>query len=72
MHNVFPLSDVKIVGPIIIGILSIILFIRTRGKYTKWLAAIIFITCFAIIYTLNSGIFKNLPGLALDSGIDNL
>ena len=67
-----PLGDVKIVGPIIIGILSIILFIRTRGKYTKWLAAIIFITCFAIIYTLNPEIFKNLLGLAVDRGIENL
>ena len=59
-----PLGDIKIVGPIIIGILSIILFIRTRGKYTKWLAATIFITCFAIIYELNPEIFKNLLGLA--------
>ncbi|MCJ7471492.1 MAG: hypothetical protein MUP02_01600, partial [Actinobacteria bacterium] len=53
-----PLGDVKIVGPIIMGILSIILFTRTRGKYTKWLAAVIFITCFAIIYSLNPEIFK--------------
>jgi len=67
-----PLGDVKIVGPIIIGILAIILFIRTRGKYTKWLAATIFITCFAIIYTLNPEIFKNLLGFAVDRGIDNL
>ncbi len=55
-----PLGDVKIVGPIIMGILSMILFTRTRGKYTKWLAAIIFITCFAIAYTLNPEIFNNL------------
>ena len=41
-----PLGDVKIVGPIVVGILSIILFTRTRGKYTKWLAVTIFITCF--------------------------
>src|SRR4030042_6478242 len=29
-----PLGDIKIFGPVIMGILSIILFIRTRGKYT--------------------------------------
>ena len=67
-----PLGDVKIVGPIIIGILSIILFTRTRGKYTKWLAATIFVTCFAIIYSLNPEIFNNLLGLIVDRGIDNL
>lgn len=67
-----PLGDIKIVGPIIIGILSIILFTRTRGKYTKWLAVTIFITSFAIIYTLNPEIFKNLLGLAAEKGINNL
>jgi hypothetical protein len=30
-----PLGDIKIFGPAIMAILSIILFIRTRGKYTK-------------------------------------
>ncbi len=67
-----PLGDVKIVGPIVIGILSIILFARTRGKYTKWLAATIFITCLAIIHTLSPEIFKNMLGLVVDRGINNL
>lgn len=67
-----PLGDIKVVGPVIIAILSIILFIRTRGRYTKWLAVVIFITCFAIVYTLNPEIFKNLIGLAVDKGIKNI
>lgn len=61
-----PLGDIKVVGPIVIGILSIILFTRTRGKYTKWLAATIFITCFAIVYTLNPEIFTNLLSLVAE------
>src|SRR3972149_3880719 len=69
---VVPLGDIKIVGPIVMAILSIILFIRTRGRYTKWLAAVIFITCFAIVYALNPEIFKNLIGLAVDKGIESI
>jgi len=67
-----PLGDIKIVGPIVIAILSIILFVRTRGRYTKWLAAVIFITCFAIVYAINPEIFKNLLGLAVDRGIESI
>lgn len=61
-----PLGDIKIVGPVVIGILSIILFTRTRGKYTKWLAVTIFITCFAIVYSLNPEIFGSLLGLVAE------
>ena len=39
-------------------LLSVILFVRTRGRYTKWLAIIIFITSFAVIYTINPESFK--------------
>lgn len=67
-----PLGDIKIVGPIVMAILSIILFVRTRGRYTKWLAAVIFITCFAIVYAINPEIFKNLLGLAVDRGIESI
>jgi len=67
-----PLGDIKIVGPIVIAILSIILFVRTRGRYTKWLAAVIFITCFVIVYVINPEIFKNLLGLVVDRGIESI
>ncbi|NQT66625.1 MAG: hypothetical protein HQ569_03495 [Actinobacteria bacterium] len=67
-----PLGDIKIVGPIVIAILSIILFVRTRGRYTKWLAAVIFITCFVIVYVINPEIFKNLLGLVVDKGIEGI
>jgi hypothetical protein len=48
-----PLGDLRIVGPTIIAVLSVILYTRTRGVYTRWLAAIIFITSFAIIYLID-------------------
>ncbi|MEA3357370.1 MAG: hypothetical protein U9Q67_02950 [Patescibacteria group bacterium] len=48
-----PLGSLTVIGPTIIAILSVILFIRTRGIYTKWLAVIIFVTSFIIIYALN-------------------
>ncbi len=67
-----PLGDIKILGPVIMGILSIILFVRTRGKYTKWLAAIIFITCFSIIWSLNPEIFKNLLKIGVENGLKNI
>jgi hypothetical protein len=55
-----PLGDLRIVGPTIIAVLSVILFTRTRGVYTKWLAAVIFFTTFAIIYQLDPLVFQNL------------
>lgn len=67
-----PLGDIKIVGPIVIATLSIILFVRTRGRYTKWLTAVIFITCFTIVYAINPEIFKNLLGQAVDRGIESI
>jgi len=62
-----PLGDIKVVGPAIMAVLSIILFVRTHGRYTKWLAVVIFITCFAIVYSLNPEIFKDLISIAADN-----
>ena len=55
-HTV-PLGDIRVFGPLIIAALSAILFYRTSGIYTRWLAVIIFITSFPIIYALNPAIF---------------
>ena len=67
-----PLGDVKVVGPAIMIILSIILFVRTRGRYTKWLAVIIFITSFAIVYTISPTIFKELLRLGAKEALDEV
>lgn len=64
-----PLGDIKMVGPVIMAVLAIILFVRTRGRYTKWLAAVIFVTCFAIVYSLNPELFKDMIGMAVDEGM---
>lgn len=55
-----PLGDVKIIAPGVMAILSLVLFFRTIGKYTKWLAVLIFIGAFAVVYTLDPNIFKSL------------
>jgi hypothetical protein len=61
-----PLGDIKIVGPTLMAVLSIILFVRTRGKYTRWLAVIIFITSFAIVFNLDQTIFERLIKFAIE------
>jgi hypothetical protein len=58
-YNV-PLGDIKVVTPVLMAILSVILFIRTAGVYTKWLATIIFVTSFVIIYLLSPKGFPEL------------
>lgn len=67
-----PLGDIKTVGPVIMAILSVMLFVRTYGRYTKWLAVIIFITSFAIVYTINPMIFQELLKFGIKSGLDQL
>ena len=67
-----PLGDIKVVGPTLMAVLSIVLFTRTRGRYTKWLAAIIFVTSFAIVYTLDPTIFTKLLKLGVKKGLDQI
>lgn len=62
-------GDIKVVGPALMAVLSIILFVRTRGVYTKWLAVVIFMTCFALVYTLNPTAFNQLLHLGVEEGI---
>lgn len=56
-------GDLKVMFPAIMAILSVILFVRTRGKYTKWLAVIIFIGALVTIYQINPAVFKDLIGV---------
>lgn len=67
-----PLGDIKVVFPIIIAILSVILFKRTRGRYTKWLAVIIFAGAFAIVYSLDPTIFTSLLRFGVQEGLDQI
>lgn len=61
-----PLGDVKIVGPALMVVLSIILFVRTRGRYTKWLAVVIFFSSFTIVYVLNPSIFDGFVRIGIE------
>jgi len=47
-----PLGDIKVVAPAVMAVLSIILFTRTAGIYTKWLAVIILAASIGIIYVI--------------------
>lgn len=67
-----PLGDIKIVGPVVMTVLSVILFVRTYGVYTKWLAVIIFITSFVIIYTLDPAAFSELLKYGVEEGINRI
>jgi len=62
-----PLGDIKTLGPILLAIGSVMLFTKTYGIYTKWLAVIIFISAFSIIYTLDPIIFKDLLRSTINS-----
>jgi hypothetical protein len=62
-----PLGDIKVVAPAVMAILSVILFLRTNGIYTKWLSVIIFITSFAIIYTVDPANFQILLQTAIQT-----
>ena len=64
-----PLGDIKVVGPAIMAVLSLILFTRTRGRYTRWLAVIIFIASFAIVYSMDPTVFRRLIGLGVKEGL---
>jgi len=68
-YNV-PLGDIKIVGPMIIAILSVILFIRTRGVYTKWLAVVIILSSFCLIYIMNPAVFQTLLKFGVEQGLE--
>lgn len=64
-----PLGDLKVVGPAVMAVLSIILFVRTRGRFTKWLAVIIFVTSFAIVHAIDSEIFRELVQICVQKGL---
>jgi len=64
-----PLGEITVVGPTLMAILAIILFVRTAGKFTKWLAVTIFVTAFAIIYSIDPGIFTELFKYGIQEGM---
>jgi hypothetical protein len=62
-----PLGDITVVFPMIMAALAVILFIRTAGIYTKWLAVIIFISMISTVYLLSPNGFGDLIRSAIKS-----
>lgn len=60
MGYYLPLGDIKVIFPIIMIICSLTLFFRTIGKYTKWLAIIIFASSLVTVHLLDPNILKQL------------
>jgi len=67
-----PLGEIKVVAPTLMAVLSVILFVRTRGVYTRWLSVTIFITSFAIVYSIDPAIFSDLLKEAIQQGSKRL
>lgn len=54
-----PLGDIKVFGPILTALLSVVLFFRTAGIYTKWLSVIICIGSLTAVYVIDSAFFQS-------------
>jgi hypothetical protein len=67
-----PVGDVKIVGPAVIVFLSFMLFRRTEGIYTRWLAIIILAGTAALIYVLNPELISLFKGQGLQEGLRHI
>jgi len=63
--HVVPLGDVKMVMPAVMGICALILLLRTRGRYTRWLAVVIFVASLFIVYSLDPEALGTLIEVAL-------
>ena len=67
-----PLGDIKVIFPTVMGILSVILFLRTAGIYTKWLSVLIFLGALSIVYTIDPGLFQQLIRLVVQQGMNHI
>jgi hypothetical protein len=52
--------DAKLAGPVLIAILSLLLFRRTEGIYTKWLAVVILLSAAGLFFILDSSLSGSL------------
>ncbi len=59
-HYKLPFGDLKILSATAIAVLALMLFRRTGGRYTIWLAGILFISSLAIVYTLAPEFFQQM------------
>lgn len=67
-----PLTDIKVLGPILLAILSLVLIKNTRGVYTKALSVIILVASFAIVFMINPDVFGQMIEIATEEGINKI
>lgn len=67
-----PLGDIKIFGPILASVLSVVLFFRTAGVYTKWLSVIICIGSLAAVYIINPDFFQSILKIIINGLFDRI
>ncbi len=67
-----PMGDLRVVAPAAMAVLAVILLIITRGVYTKWLAVIIFLAAFAVVYTMDASYFGRLLHVGVEEGLDKI
>lgn len=67
-----PLGDVKIVGPALMAVLSLILIVRTRGRYTRWLAVNILVGVIALALLVDPEVGRELLRQGAQEGLDSL
>ena len=67
-----PLGDIRIVGPAVMAVLALILIIRTRGVYTRWLAVNIIVCVLALTFVLDPNVFQGLLRQGVQEGFKQL
>ncbi len=67
-----PLGDIKVFGPILTAILSVVLFFRTAGVFTKWLSVIICIGSLTATYIINPIFFQGLLKIIINGLFDRI
>jgi hypothetical protein len=55
-----PLGDIVFIFPAVAAIISLVLFFRTYGIYTKWLSILLLLSSIALIYIVNKDILYEL------------
>lgn len=55
-----PFGDIKVVFPALVAVLSLLLMARTRGRYTRWLAAVLLVGAVGVVYILDPTLLPSL------------
>lgn len=67
-----PLGDLRVVGPALIAVCALILIVRTRGVYTRWLAVNIIVAALALTYVLDPSVASELLRQGAQEGLKQL